>query len=423
MLPAGLRSRITSWIARRYVAQLGRPGSAGGRALRPLLRDGLDPVAAPDRAVRKLPVPFGPAVWLVTGHPEVRAVLGDAQRFSNDFGRLAHLAGLDEDEHPGGLGFTDPPRHTRMRRLLTPEFTARRLHRLQPRIDAIVRDHLDVLDGAERPDLVRDFAVPVPMLVICELLGIPEAQRERFRRLATSRFDLLTGAGSSIAAMSESLHLLRQVIAAQRAEPGDGLLGALIAEHGDAVTDRELAELADGVLTGGYETTASTIALGSLVLLEDAELFELVRADESAVPGAVEELLRYLTAVQVAFPRFARTEVEIGGMRIAAGDVVLCSLSAADRDERFVADPERVRPGRERAAGHLAFGHGAHRCIGAELARMQLRTALPALVRRFPLIRTAVGRDRLQFRKMSIVYGLDSLPVLVGRAAAEEATR
>ncbi|MGP4021559.1 cytochrome P450 [Saccharopolyspora sp. 5N708] len=385
-------------------------------ALMPLQRNGLHPVPELGRSrerspISKLPVPFGANVWLVTGYREAKAVLGDADRFSNDFTHLVGRIGITTEDNPGGLGFTDPPAHTRLRRLLTPEFTMRRLARLAPEIEAIVGQRLDAMAEARQPvDLVREFAMPVPSLVICELLGVPYAERAAFQQLSVTRFDLFSGFGASLGAMSQSMAYLHRVVEQQRDCPGDGLLGALIKEHGDEVSDRELAELADGILTGGFETTASMLALGALTLLQDPDLLALIRDDDAAVPGFVDELLRYLTVVQVAFPRFARADVEIAGTRISRGDIVVCSLSGANRDDSFGPGTDLLDLARS-APSHLAFGHGIHRCIGAELARMELREAYPALVRRFPEIRLAIPPEDLAFRKASIVYGLESLPV------------
>ncbi|NMH99329.1 cytochrome P450 [Pseudonocardia sp. K10HN5] len=371
------------------------------------MRIGLDPVPElaalrSERPVARLEVPDDLAVvWLVTGHEEVRAVLGDTASFSNDLHNLAGT-GLEmlAEQDPGGLGFRDPPEHTRLRRLLTPAFTVRRLRELQPRIEAVVAAQLDAMAAAgPGVDLVETFAVPVPSLVICELLGVPVADRAEFERRSVSRFDALGDMESSLAAVHESMDYLRGLVVAQRSNPGDGLLGMLIREHGDEVGDDDLAALADGVLTGGHETTASMLALGALVLLEDPQRRAAVLGDAAGVDAVVEDLLRYLSVVQVAFPRFARHDVEVGGVRIGAGDVVLCSLSGADRDPALG------------SAGHLAFGHGLHRCVGAELGRMELRTAYPALLRRFPGLRLAVPRDELAFRMFSIVYGVESLPV------------
>ncbi|MFD1049822.1 cytochrome P450, partial [Kibdelosporangium lantanae] len=248
-------------------------------------------------------------------------------------------------------------------------------------------------------------------LVICEMLGVPYEDRADFQHLAVSRFDLFGGATASLGAISESLEYLLGVVRKQRENPGDGLLGMIIKEHGDEIDDLELAGLADGVLTGGFETTASMLALGVLVLLQDPDMFKRIHDDDSASSPFVEEILRYLTVVQVAFPRFAREDVEVAGVRMAKGDMVIVSLSGANRDPRFGLDLDRVE-GTRVPMSHLAFGHGVHRCIGAELARMELRAAYPALVRRFPEMRLAKGPEELEFRKVSIVYGVESLPVL-----------
>ncbi|MGG2458704.1 cytochrome P450 [Streptomyces sp. RGM 3693] len=422
-----LRSRIFAWAGRLYLARTRKKGFDLSRmsflpdaVLMPLRRDGLDPV--PDLAavrerepISKLPVPIAANVWLVTGYDEVKAVLGKADAFSSDFTNLVGKAGAGAEQNPGGLGFADPPVHTRLRRLLTPEFTMRRLSRLTPRIHDIVEERLDAMEQAGRNgdpvDLVAAFALPIPSLVICELLGVPYEDRADFERLSAARFDLFSGANASFGAISESLSYFRDVVKKQRENPGDGLLGMIVREHGDSVTDEELAGLADGVLTGGFETTASMLALGALVLLQDPEHFAALKDGDDAVDRYVEELLRYLTVVQVAFPRFAREDLEIGGVQISAGDVVLCSLSGADRDGELGPDLEQFDPHRAKIPSHLAFGYGIHRCVGAELARMELRAAYPALVRRFPTMRLAARPEDLEFRKLSIVYGLDSLPV------------
>jgi cytochrome P450 len=416
-----MKSRVVGLVTRWYLARAQRKGFDLSKvallpeaALLPLKRDGLDPVpelgeVRSTEPVSKIDIPFGVNVWLVTGHAEAKTVLANAKGYSNDFANLVGEHGASESHSPGGLGFADPPEHTRLRKLLTPEFTMRRLSRLTPGIKAIIEQRLDAMAAAEGPvDLVEEFALPIPSLVICELLGVPYEDRGDFQRLSMARFDLFGGATASLGAISESLQYLLGVVKKQRDNPGDGLLGMIIKEHGDQVEDIELAGLADGVLTGGFETTASMLALGALVLLQDNDSFKLIHDDDAAVHDFVEELLRYLTVVQVAFPRFAREDLTVAGKQITKGDVVVVSLSGADRDPTLGPDLERVDPTRP-ATQHLAFGYGVHRCIGAELARMELRAAYPALVRRFPSMRLA--DEDLNFRKVSIVYGLDRLPV------------
>jgi cytochrome P450 len=423
----GTRRRIITTLARLRLGRR-RNGSTDAllsvlpdSALVPLQRDGLDPVAelGEQRAVEpvsRMKLPFGVRAWLVTGYEETKAVLANAPAFSNDFTNLVGTVGITAEQNPGGLGFTDPPDHTRLRKLLTPEFTGHRLRRLAPRIEAIVAGQLDEMHAAaaagERVDLVQSFALPIPSLTICELLGVPYSDRAEFQRLSTTRFDLLGGVTGSLGAISESMEYLLKIVQKQRDEPGDGLLGRLVRENGDNLSDHELAGLADGLLTGGLETTASMLALGTIVLMQHPETREAIREGDEAVDPFVDELLRYLTVVQVAFPRFARQQVKIGGVTIEEGDIVLCSLSAANRDGGL----DDFDPGRS-ARPHLAFGHGLHRCIGAELARMELRAAYPALVRRFPDIGLGAEPSELPFRKLSFVFGVDTLPVDLGVTA------
>ncbi|TCK25123.1 cytochrome P450 [Pseudonocardia endophytica] len=371
----------------------------------PLLRDRLAPSAELTELRGRLPVAsiavpdeIGARGWLVTGYAQVREVLGDTVRFSNE---LSHLAGTGieqlAEQDPGGLGFRDPPEHTRLRRLLTREFTVRRLARLGPRIDALTTELLDAMQ-AEGPgvDLVERFAVPLPSQVICELLGVPDADRSEFERRSTARFDMIAQFDNSLDVVNESMDYLRGLAARERANPGEGLLGALVREHGDNVSDEDLAQLADGVLTGGHETTASMIALSAYELMSDEPLRSRLATDAH---GVVEDLLRRMSVVQVAFPRFARDDTVVGGREIAKGDAMICSLSAANTDPAA------------HGAGHLAFGYGIHRCVGAELGRMELRAALPALFARFPALAPAVDEDDLELRSFSIVFGMDNLPV------------
>ncbi|AZI57214.1 cytochrome P450 [Nakamurella antarctica] len=402
-------------------------------AFMPLVRNGFDPVPELAQRRREQPVsrlefPFGIGAWLVAGYADTKTVLGSVDAFSNDFANLTAATGgqATQDQDPGGLGFSDPPKHTRLRKLLTPEFTMRRLQRLIPRIETIVNDRIDALIDArsrtgDAVDLAGLFATPVPSLVISELLDVPVPDREAFARLSADRFDMFGGALSGLDAMTESLQFMTDLVQQQRKSPGDGLLGMLIREHGDEVTDRELAGLADGLLVGGHETTASMIALGALILLQNDDYAELVRTGDShTVAGIVEEMLRYLSVVQVSFPRFAREDMMIGDTRIAKGDMILCSLSSANRDDDLTtsrtAGPggssplESFDPLRA-PTQHFAFGYGFHRCVGAELAKIELRIAYPLLLQRLPGLRLAVRNEEIIFREMSIVYGLESLPV------------
>jgi cytochrome P450 len=385
----------------------------------PLKRDGLDPlpemaVVRAAEPVKKLATMFGKGIWLVSGYDEARAALADGASYSNDIGQFVSQEGRSDEDQIGGLGMTDAPLHTALRRYLTPEFTMRRLARLEPEIERVVHERLDAMEAAgPEVDLVKEFAFPVPFQVICELLGLPTEDRERFFELGVARFDLSQGGVGVFGAAAHTRDFLIKAVAAQRTDPGDGLIGALLLEHGDALDDLTLGGIADGVFLGGYETSASMLALGAYLLAENPDAMKMLRDDDGreSVDRVVEELLRHLTVVQLAFLRFAKVDITLGGQDIKAGDAVGISLLGANRDPAVAGDhPDTFDPHRE-PTRHLAFGHGMHRCVGAELARMELRIALRALATRFPDLTVAAERDDLDFRKLSAVYGVEALPV------------
>jgi len=423
---------VTSLRVRVRRALLSRATAEGGLDLSkidqvpesltwPLNREGFDPVTRLSEVrdaepVHKLTSFFGITVWLVTGDAEAREVLSDNTSYSNDIRPFAGKSGSTTDGDIGGLGFTDPPQHTRLRKLLTPEFTMRRLERLRPRVAEIIDDCLETV-AASGPvvDLVPTFAFPVPFQVICELLGLPVEDRETFRSLATARFDVTYGGTGAFGAISGSREFLLDFAAQQRRDPGDGLVGQIIREQGDEISDFDLGGLADGVFTGGLETSASMLALGTAVLLNHPDEYAALADGTADVDAVVDELLRYLAVVQVAFPRFAKHDHEIAGKRIGQGDVVMCHLAGTNRDRALSGDGrslETFDPHRAMTASNLAFGHGFHRCVGAELAKMELRMAYPALAKRFPDL--ALEAQDLPFRQKSIVYGVDALPVRLG---------
>ncbi len=416
---------VKSAVVRRFAIRGGgldltKLDRVPARLVWPLNRDGVAPTprlgAFRDKdPVQRLASLFGLEIWLVTGYDEAREALGNVQH-STDIRPYMGASGDVEKGDIGGLGFTDPPEHTRLRKLLTPEFTMRRLERLKPSIEEIIERQLDETEAAAREtgvvDLAQSFAFPVPFQVICELLGLPAEQRERFRKLATARFDVSGGGAASIGAIGGSREFLLAETARQRHDPGPGLIGQIIREHGEEINDFDLGGLADGAFTGGLETSASMLALGTVVLLQDRDLWKAVAEEPEVVEPVVEELLRHLAVVQVAFPRFVKEDVILGGHRIKAGSVVLVHLPAASRDPRST-HGDAFEPGPD-SSGHLAFGHGLHRCVGAELGRMELRAAYPALARRFPEMRLAVDPDELRYHAKSIVYGLESVPVRLG---------
>ncbi|MEX0426689.1 cytochrome P450 [Nocardioides sp. DS6] len=391
----------------------------------PLRRHGVDPVPALAEARAKEPVTvlgnvLGLDIFLVTGHAEAKHVLADSTSYSNDMRHLLGTRPRTDAEGIGGLGMTDPPDHTRLRGLLTPEFTMRRLARLESMIDRIVEDALDDL-ASHGPvvDLVQHFGFEIPFRVICELLGMPEEVRDEFHKLGVARFDLTEGGAGAFGAATDSRTFLINAVREQRHDPGDGLIGEIIRTKGADYDDVELGGLADGVFLGGYETSASMLSMGTYVLTQQPAAYDILRTgDKAAVDQVIEELLRYLCPVQIAFPRFARADHDLFGKKVKKGSVVIVSLSGANRDPEVVPAPEQFDL-RNAGTSHFAFGHGLHRCVGAELARMEMRAALTGLARRFPDLSLATDDvGELGFRDLSIVYSLDRLPV---RLAAEPA--
>jgi cytochrome P450 len=383
-------------------------------------RNGFDPVEELARArdgegVVRVETPFGLPAYLVCRHEDVRQVLSDPARFSSAVSPFLGSGEVDEEEmaklRAGSLIEFDPPEHTRLRRMLTPEFTVRRMRRLEPRITEIVEAALDGLERADKPaDLVAHFALPVPSLVICELLGVPYADRAEFQERSVRLLDTSLPMEQQIAARREDRAYMAGLVARAQADPGEDLLGMLVREHGEDLSTDELIGIAGLLLLAGHETTSNMLALGTLALLRHPDQLALIRDDPARIEPAMEELLRWLSIVQALPPRRTTTEVEIAGHAIPAGSLVICSLPAANRDGAFIDDPDTLDIARG-AAGHVAFGHGVHHCLGAPLARMEMRIAFPALLRRLPGLALADPDAQADFRVFSFVYGLNSLPV------------
>ncbi|MFD1930793.1 MULTISPECIES: cytochrome P450 [Nonomuraea] len=369
-----------------------------------------------DEGVRKVSTPFGIEAWMVTRFSDVREVLGDATRFSNartaSFRPPGQIDLSDEQiaaMRAGNMLSFDPPEHTRLRRMLTPEFTVRRMRRLEPRITDIVEQHLDAMERNGSPaDLVADFALPVPSLVICELLGVPYADRADFQRRTNGMLDLSAPLEQRVALQLESRAYMGELVARTQADPGDELLGMLVREHGDDLTTDELIGIGSLLLLAGHETTSNMLSLGTLALLRHPDQLELLRKEPSRIDAAVEELLRWLSIVHSGTAKLTTTEVELAGRRIPAGELVMCVLPSANRDPALLSDPDRFDIERG-ALGHVAFGHGVHHCLGAPLARMEMRIAFPALLRRFPELREVGGPA--DFRSFHVVYGLRTLEI------------
>ncbi|MFI6600354.1 cytochrome P450 [Nonomuraea sp. NPDC050536] len=384
-------------------------------------RAGFDP--APELArlrdgegVTKVATPWGIDAWLVTRYADVRAVLSDPDTYSNARQRMVQLASARdmserelEEMRTGNLLAFDPPEHTRLRKFLAPEFTLRRMRRLEPLVSKIVEEHLDAMEAAGPPaDLVSSFALPVPSLVICDLLGVPYEDRADFQRRTGTLLNVSLPPEQRMAAQRESRAYMTELVERIMADPGDELLGMLVREHGGDLSAMELVGIGNLLLIAGHETTSNMLGLGTLALLRHPEQLELLRSEPALVDAAVEELLRWLSIVHAGTAKVTTTDVEIAGQAIPEGQLVLCALPTANRDPAFIDGPERLDITRG-APGHLAFGHGIHHCLGAPLARMEMRTAFPALLRRFPGLRLAGPEP--EFRSFSVVFGLSSLEV------------
>ncbi|ONI86466.1 cytochrome [Actinosynnema sp. ALI-1.44] len=360
-----------------------------------------------EQPVTRVELAIGGEAWLVTRYSDIREVLSGSGRFSN-----APIGPFSEG-NKGRSGFLlgyDAPEHTRLRRMLTPEFTVRRIRRLQPRIEAIVTEHLDALEQAGPPaDLVPTFALPIPSLVICELLGVPYEHRDEFQETAKVRLDMGRDMSERVAAMEASRAYMAKLVEEARRNPGDDMIGMLVRDHGDDVDNRELTGVADLLLLAGHETTSNMLAMGTLLLLRHPEQAAAVRNGER-VDEAIEEMLRYLSIVHTGVFRTAIEDVELSGQRIAAGDIVMCSLPSANRDPALGEDLQTFDITRKISA-HMAFGHGLHHCLGAPLARMEMKIAYPALLSRFPKLALAVDYDEVPFRSYSFIHGVESLPL------------
>ncbi|MCW2879713.1 MAG: cytochrome [Sphaerisporangium sp.] len=367
-----------------------------------------------EEGIRRVTTPLGIDAWVVARHSDVRAMLSDTERFSNARSfplREAGMPAFSEEEtaamRAGNLLAADPPDHTRLRRLLTPEFTVRRMRRLEPRIHEIVEQHLDVMERAGSPaDLVSAFALPIPSLVICELLGVPYEDRADFQERTGRILDVSLPMRERLEMQRKSREYMAGLVARTKADPGEELLGMLVREHGDDLTDAELVGIGNLLLVAGHETTSNMLSLGTLALLRHPDQLELLRQEPDRITSAVEELLRWLSIVHSGLARTTKTEVEIAGQIVGPGEMVVAGLAVANRDPKSFPDPDVLDIARD-AAGHVAFGHGLHHCLGAPLARMEMRIAFPALLRRFPGLRPV----EQEFRAFHFVYGLSSFQV------------
>ncbi|MEV0221809.1 cytochrome P450 [Streptomyces sp. NPDC050704] len=370
--------------------------------------------AGPVHRVRDLD---GEEVWLVVGYDACRAAFTDP-RLSRDWrrsGNMSQIVNTEQDQPAlAHMLMSDPPDHTRLRRLVAREFTPRRIDALAPRIQQVTDELLDAMLARDerRADLIASFAFPLPMTVICELLGVPELDRDAFRGWSNEMV-ARTSPEAEARAYQEMPAYLAELVADKRAHPGEDLLSALIHtadEGGDRLAPDELIGMSVLLLIAGHETTLNLIGNGMRALFAHPSQLADLRADFGLLDGAIEEMLRYDGPVEACTDRLALADVEMGGVTIPAGSTVLIVMADADRDPERFGEPDRFDIRRD-ARGHMAFGHGLHHCLGAPLARLEGRIAIRTLLERCPSLAPDADEAELSWVAGLLIRGVRKLPV------------
>ncbi|QNP68031.1 cytochrome P450 [Streptomyces roseirectus] len=378
-----------------------------------------DPSPALRHAQREEPVTRyrmadGRDIWVVTRYDDVRDVLTD-DRLSSALTPLTLMVpGVDDtglEISPGSFVNMDPPHHTRLRRTVAGGFTARRMRELTPRLEQIAETCLDDLERkGPGTDFLTAFANPFPLLAICELLGLTDDQRADYLALTERAPGLAATEEEALSLVADAHRFMSDVVTAQRAHPGDGMIGMLARDHGDDLTDAEIVGIANMHLTAGYDTVAATLGLGLLALLDHPDQFALLRDDPAVLDTAVDELMRYLSVISATGGRTATEDIELRGVTIKKGEYVVPALAAANRDPDHFPDPDRLDLTRPQSQ-QVGFGHGLHRCPGAAMTLIEMKVGFTALLRRFPTIRLAVPREEIAFRGYNMVHGALAIPV------------
>ena len=358
---------------------------------------------------------LGQPSWLVTRYADVFAVLKD-ERLLKDWlpvTRWLHRFGGAITRH---MLNQDGPDHIRLRTLVHKAFTPHLIEQLRSRIQSVCDDLLDQMESNGRMELMSEYALPLPLTVISELLGIPAEVRDRLHSLSRSTFSAsnMLGVVRSWPDQRLLIHRIRKLVAKRRSDPRDDLITALVQaeESGDKLTEQELVGTIALLMIAGYETTVNLIGTGALTMIQHPEQRSRLEENPALAPSAVEELLRYTSPLDMASQRFAREDLTINSVKISQGDLVVAVLGSANHDETQFPEPERFDITRQ-PNKHLAFGQGAHFCIGAPLARLEGQIALTTLFRRFPDLRLSQAPESLRWRKSLIIRGLEELPVAI----------
>ncbi|GAA1840383.1 cytochrome P450 [Pseudonocardia ailaonensis] len=367
--------------------------------------------------VAAVTTPAGDPAWLVTRFGEVRDLLGDPRfgRSHPEPERAARISTAAVQDGPTGSYETEKEDHTRMRRLLTPAFSARRMRALGENVQELVDGYVDALEREHGTNPVVDLhaglGFPLPVAVICTLLGVPEGDRDHFRSLS-DRMASYTGADAH-EARTEFGRYMAGLAERKRVQPGEDVLSDLVAAQEDdpSFGYAEMTRLAVGLLFAGHETTVNRIGLGTVFLMTNRDQWDALCADPAGrIDATVEEMMRLGAPGDLGLLRYAHEDVDVAGVTIHRGDAVILSINAANRDPETFAEAESFEPGRAERA-HLGFGHGAHFCIGASLARVELRAVFETLARRIPGMTLAVGLDELDVRTEHLTGGVRSLPI------------
>jgi cytochrome P450 len=356
----------------------------------------------------------GEPAWVISKYDDIRAALIDPRLSAETLPEALKLMGTD-DNVPVVFARIDDPEHNRLRRMMTRDFTFRRAQEMRPQIQELVDGFLDdMVEKGPPADLVRDFALPVPSLVISLLLGVPYEDHEFFQHHSTVGLDTRSTDEEKLAAMGAIFNYVTELAERKEREPGDDLISRLMTDYvATGQLNRATVAMNGAILLqAGHETTANMIALGTVALLEHPDqLVRLRETDDPAViANVVEELMRYMTIVHSQIERVALEDLTISGQLVRAGEYVLMNLPAGNWDAAFVNDPDSLDIDRN-TRGHLGFGFGVHQCIGQNLARVELQVALSTLVRRLPGLRLAVPAEELDFAYEKEIYGMHELPV------------